>query len=348
MKSGLTIACAAKLHKNQLERHLELLERLDDVSRVCVVRNAPLSDRLSKLEQHPFGKGSLPGEVWGLLSGLDKLYQTQSVDWTLGFNPVPWGSLALLAARRRQVRTCLSLIGMDFLQIQKLWGRPFLEAVRRADAVTVTGRSMRARLMELGVSEGRIRILPHSVDLERFVPGTGEKTIDILAVGQLIRRKRMDLLIDAAKILKGRGQRVSVAILGKGPLEDELKRQAVANGVADRVEFLGYCDDVESVLSNARVFTLASEWEGVPFAMMEAMAAGLVPVVTDVGTIADWVDSGRNGVVLGAHDPEQLANAWQVALGSQGDAMRHQLLDERARLGFEQGAQVWRDIFSQG
>ncbi len=88
----------------------------------------------------------------------------------LGFNPVPWGSIALAAANRHRVRTCLSLIGRDYQQVQSFWGYPFRHALRQASAVTVTGGLMIDGLKRLGVAESRLHVLPHSVDLNRFSP----------------------------------------------------------------------------------------------------------------------------------------------------------------------------------
>lgn len=350
MSRGLTLLCAAKLHENQLERHLELFEHVDEVKRVLVVRRGPLPTRLSKLENYNFEPSTRPQEALRLALRVRKLIADEGVDWVIGFNPVPWGSIALAAAKMARIRTCLSLIGMDYLQVQRPWGLPFLEAVRRADAVTVTGHKMREGLRSRGVSPKKIHILPHSVDVGRFSPREVEKKYDVLSVGQLIERKRMDVLIDAVAVLARNGLTLRVAVLGRGPLEDTLKERAFRKGVSEQVEFLGYRDDVEAVLSSAHSFCLASEWEGVPFAMMEAMAAGLVPVVTDVGTIADWVTTGENGLVVPVGDVAALSEALR-RLFSNGGAeltrLRARLLSERDRLGFESGANVWREILTR-
>jgi glycosyltransferase involved in cell wall biosynthesis len=112
---------------------------------------------------------------------------------------------------------------------------------------------------------------------------------------------------------------------------------------------LGYRNDVEAVLASARSFCLASEWEGVPFAMMEALSAGLVPVVTDVGTINDWIRPGENGCLVPVGDASALARTWENLFAKDGSELarlRQTVLAERDRLGFMAGANVWRDIFS--
>lgn len=348
MPRRLTVLIAAKLHANQLERHLELFEYIEEVERVLVVRHAPAGERLSKVENQTFAPGGRPLEAVRMVKKVGSLLRSQEVDWVVGFNPVPWGSLAFAAARAARVPTCLSLIGMDFLQIQKLWGRPFLAAIRRADAVTVTGQRMVDGLVALGVEEKKIRVLPHSVDLARFTPQAGDKRYEVLSVGQLIGRKRMDVVLDAVSLARIRGRDLRVGILGRGPQEEALRRQAQALGVSDLVDFLGYRNDVEAVLGQARSFCLASEWEGVPFAMMEAMSAGLVPVVTDVGTIRDWIRPGENGHIVPVGDADALSRAWLSLFadgGAEFERLRSGVLAERDRLGFIAGTNVWRDIF---
>lgn len=340
---ALTLAVAAKLHENQLERHLELFERMPQVERVFLVRRGELSGRLRKLETRTFAKGSLPLELVRFAGTLDELLSRERIDWVVGFNPVPWGSLAWAVARRHQVPCCLSLIGLDYLQLHEAWAFPFRQAVARAQRITVTGRSMKEGLKALGVDGDKVTILPHSVDLDRFAPRRNLGAREIIAVGQLIARKRMDVLIDAVALCKERGKPRRLTILGRGPLEAALRAQVQRLGVEDWVEFVGHVDNVEEFLAGARVFSLASHWEGVPFALMEAMAAGLIPVITDVGTIADWVRHEHNGLVVN-RSAEAFADHWERALTPAGETLRATLLAERGRLGLEQGVSVWQTV----
>lgn len=345
MTGGLSILCAAKLHKNQLERHLELFQYIPEVKRVLVVRREGLESRLDKLEDRPFSPGHVALEMAGMTRAVSRVLRREGADWVVGFNPVPWGTLALAAAKISRVPTCLSLIGMDFLQLQRPWGWPFLQAVRQADAVTVTGGSMQRRLVELGVAKAKVKILPHSVDLQRFKPGGAIKRWDVVTVGQLIDRKRMDVLIHAMSLLKSRKQPARLAILGRGPKEPELRALCGRLDVEDCVDFLGYRDDVETVLGQARTFALASAWEGVPFALMEALASGLVPVMTRVGTIEDWIEDGRSGLLVDVDRADQIADAIALTLSEKGEEMRARILENRAQLSFEHGAAVWREVF---
>jgi glycosyltransferase involved in cell wall biosynthesis len=348
-ESSQTVVVAAKLHANQLERHLELLERLETVGRILVVRHEPLPKRLQKIENFDFRGGSVPMSALRMLRRLEEVLSTQQVDWVLGFNPVPWGSLGHLVARRYGSRSCLSLIGRDFLQLQEPWALPFLQAVRKSDRVTVTGAKMAEGLAKRGVDPHGIHVLPHSVDIERFRPLPIEKRFDVVSVGQLIRRKRMDVLIEATRLLALRGLRLRVGILGKGPEEAALRAQIARAGLADQIELLPYRNDVENLLAEAQAFVLASEWEGVPFALMEAMATGLVPVVTNVGTISDWVTHGKNGLLVPVGDAQALARSFERLFGPQSEdlpRLAQTVRDERARLSFDSGVEVWRKILT--
>lgn len=348
----LTIVCAARLHAHQLERHLELLERSDAVGRIIVVRHEPLPERLSKIENRNFGGRSLPLRAFRMFETVREVLRSERVDWVLGFNPVPWGSLAAWAAQQSQTSVCLSLIGRDALQITEPWALPFRRALARARAVTVTGQRMGDDLARFGVSPERVHVLPHSVDLTRFRPRAANEPLpafDVISVGQLIRRKRMDVLVSAVALARDQGAPVRLAILGRGPEKEPLERLARKLGVEALVTFLEYRSDVEVALRSARAFALVSEWEGVPFALMEAMATGLVPLVTDVGTISDWVRQGENGLIVPVANAAAVARSLIQLFHSDVEdraRMEKVILNERGRLSIDAGVRVWEEILT--
>ena len=343
MARGQTILISAKLAAHQLERHLEPLARSENVERILVVRHEPVSERLSKVENVTFSDSGTARNLGRMHRTIQQTMRAERVDWVIGFNPVPWGSIGAVAAMRRGVPTVLSLIGSDFRQLNRPAARPLWLVLKRADHITVTGARMRDGLLAEGVPESRVHVLPHVVDTERFAPGADPPTFDIVSVGQLIHRKRMDLLIEAVRILRVRGLRATLGILGQGPLEGELRTLIQRSGLTDQVTLLGYREDVESVLQQGRIYALASEWEGVPFALIEAMSAGLVPVVTDVGTIDDWVTNGENGRLVPPGDPTALANALEHLLRNE-DSYRRQrtrALEIRQQLSLDVGIAFW-------
>ena len=345
----LTILCAAKLAPNQLERHLEPLNRLEAVGRILVVRHEALPERLDKLENLPFSDGGTVRNAVRMFQSVSTLLDREKVDWVLGFNPVPWGSIAGAAAIRKGVNLLLGFIGRDFKQIMTPLGAPLWPVVRRATVITVTGERMRQGLVGRGIEGARIRTLPHFVDTERFKPSASELDFDVVSVGQLIERKRMDVLIDAVALLRDRGLFVRVGIAGEGPLRSALEARIVDRKVGDRVELLGFRQDVEAVLRRGRVFALVSAWEGVPFALVEALCVGLVPVVTDVGTIVDLIQENENGHFVPVGDAAALAAVLERVLTdpSHRERLRKAALAAREVLSLEQGVVFWRRLLTE-
>jgi glycosyltransferase involved in cell wall biosynthesis len=158
----------------------------------------------------------------------------------------------------------------------------------------------------------------------------------------------MDVLIDAVAALKGRGRRMTLAILGDGPLRAELAARIERLGVNDRVTLLGFRNDVEAVLKQARIFALVSDWEGVPFAMIEAICSGLVPIVTDVGTIADWISDGHNGRIVPVGDVNAAAATIERLLDDEAhyQQLRKVALAMRDSLSLSRAVEFWREALS--
>ncbi len=115
---------------------------------------------------------------------------------------------------------------------------------------------------------------------------------------------------------------------GEGSLLGECRELTARLGVSDRVYFAGLCRDVAELLSACDIFALASDWEGVPVAVIEAMAARLPVVATAVGSVAELVETGVTGVLVPAGDAPALAGAMADLAG---DAERRRGMGERAR-----------------
>lgn len=115
-----------------------------------------------------------------------------------------------------------------------------------------------------------------------------------------------DLLAAARQVMDG-PQPVRFVIIGQGPLEDDLRRRHTELGLGPSVEILGYRADVARITAAADLFVLASHHEGLPVAVMEAMAAGVAVVATDVGGLPEAVDHGRSGQLVPVGRPDLLA-----------------------------------------
>jgi glycosyltransferase involved in cell wall biosynthesis len=112
-------------------------------------------------------------------------------------------------------------------------------------------------------------------------------------VGRLVPIKRVDLLIDAVAQARATGVDVQLVIAGDGPLRPTLEARAAPLGSA--VRFLGFRGDLPAIAAGSDVAILTSDSEGTPVALIEAAAAGLPAIATDVGGVRDIVDDGVTG-----------------------------------------------------
>jgi glycosyltransferase involved in cell wall biosynthesis len=344
MTQKLTVLCAARLQEQQLERHLEPLQLLDRVERILLVRHAPAGTRLSKVEHIGFADRGTAVNTVQMFRAVDETLRKERVDWVLGFNPIPWGSVAWAAARRHSVRVAQCLLGSDYERLMHPLAKPLWHPLRAANAVTVPGKRMRRGLIEHGVAADHIHVLPHAIDTERFRPGNVSPDYDIVFVGQLVPVKRVDVLIDAVAQMRGRPR---VAIVGEGSLREAHAERIVQHGLADRVELLGFRSDVEHVLQRARIAVLTSESEGLPFAMIEAMACGLVPVVTDVGAVGDVITDGVNGRLVAKPDPRAFAHILDELLADDASLahLRSGALQIRDSFSMPSAVAFWSELF---
>ena len=134
----------------------------------------------------------------------------------------------------------------------------------------------------------------------------------LLAVGRLDRYKGVIELLKAARILIDEGIRIRVRLAGEGPQREALEEAAREMGIQDNVDFLGWVPlfpDLQQEYRSTDVFVLPSYTEGFPKVVLEAMCNGVPVVATRVGSLADIVRDGRNGLLVEPRNPVGLAGA---------------------------------------
>ena len=168
-------------------------------------------------------------------------------------------------------------------------------------------------------------VLIHGIDVEQVAAarstragvraelGLTEDDVVIGAVANLRREKgHQDLLAAAVQVTSAR-PRARFIVAGQGPLEAELRAEVATLGLTGHVTYLGFRADAWRVMSAFDIFVLASRFEGLPVALMEARALGLPVVATRAGGLAEHVVDGVDGVLVAPQRPEELA-AGLVAL----------------------------------
>ena len=129
----------------------------------------------------------------------------------------------------------------------------------------------------------------------------------VLTVSRLSHEKGIEVLIAAARIVRAVRQDVRFVIVGDGPKRAELEGTAERLGLSAIVRFVGFLDDVGTALSAADLFCLPSHSEGMPNALLEAMAAGRPICATAVGGVPEAIEDDRNGLLVRPGEPDALA-----------------------------------------
>lgn len=145
----------------------------------------------------------------------------------------------------------------------------------------------------------------------------------IVACGRLTAQKNFGLLIDAFDCICDDFPAYMLEIYGEGPLAEQLQMQIGRLGRNDRISLMGRTDNVPNALKDASLFVLSSDFEGLPNALMEAMALGLPVISTDCsgGGARALIDDGKDGLIVPCADVEALSQAMRDSL-SHPDAMR--------------------------
>ena len=223
-------------------------------------------------------------------------------------------------AREARLPVVLKVHGSDVLQMDQYPGRRrgTIEALRRADRVVAVSRDLAQKVVTLGASEDRVRLIYNGVDDGVFFPGDRSAArarlgLDsarplILFVGNLLAVKAPDLLIEAAGQLTDRGIDFQLHVIGKGPLRDTLERQAVDRAVPTIFHGTVAHACLPDWFRAANLLVLPSRSEGVPNVLLEAAACGTPFVATRVGGVMEVADLGANRLVP-PEDPVALADA---------------------------------------
>lgn len=172
-----------------------------------------------------------------------------------------------------------------------------------------------------GVPRSKVIGIPNGIDTARFKPppgfDAGEVKRELLGgeytmvanVARLVPQKGQRYLVEAAALVAATHPDVRFALVGDGPLRDEIMELARAHGIADKIVITGIRTDVPHILAASDVFVLSSMWEGMPLSLLEAMAAGCPAVATDVGGVAEVLKHGEVGLMVPPADPAALAAA---------------------------------------
>jgi len=229
--------------------------------------------------------------------------------------------LATRTARRLGMRVVWTEHGPLPPPLVRFW--PALRLYRRsagdASAIVCISTAVERDLARHGLARSTLHVCrngislpetpsPDTRDAVRASLGLAGDALVVAAVGRLSWVKGLRHLIDAVPLVLRCQPTAQFLIIGDGPDRPELEALATARGVTNHVRFTGHRDDVTRILAAVDILALPSLSEGLPFAAMEAMAAGVPVVASRVGALAELLDEGRAGVLVRPASAEALAS----------------------------------------
>ncbi len=237
-----------------------------------------------------------------------------------------WRDLAYLAvAKAFGARVVYQVHGgalpAQFFAGNRILTRFLRWTLRLPDRVLVLGQGEQGAYRRF-VPEQDVTALPNGIDVRPFagvptVQSMPDAPLRLVYIGRIAREKGLYETLQGMRLAQELGVDTRIAIAGAGSEEPRLRRYAQALGIASRVCFVGpvFGTDKVKLLAGADAMLLASYAEGLPYALLESMAAGVPVIATPVGAIPDVVSDGIHGFLVPPRDGKAIAEALAVMAG---------------------------------
>nr|WP_318381074.1 colanic acid biosynthesis glycosyltransferase WcaL [uncultured Enterobacter sp.] len=250
-----------------------------------------------------------------------------------------FGPAGVTAAKLRElgvisgkIATVFHGIDVSHREVLNHYTPEYQQLFRRGDLMLPISDLWAGRLKNMGCPPEKIAVSRMGVDMSRFTlrpVKTPGRSLQIISVARLTEKKGLHVAIEACRLLKARGVDFHYRILGIGPWERRLRTLIEQFELDDVIEMPGFkpSHEVKAMLDDADVFLLPSvtgadgDMEGIPVALMEAMAVG-IPVVSTVHSgIPELIDADRSGWLVPENDAQALADRLAAFSGMQGQEL---------------------------
>ncbi len=316
MKFNIVSTC--RMGAGTFEAKFKPLSLCKDVDKIVIVRKEPgpaipkVHYRvLPKICQNPLMNMLITPFV------IMREVKRHNAKFILAYHYVPHFYLAFIASIFTGTPYILGQTGSDAekLALKPLKGVFLRMVVRKAVFLNVPGNKSLNFWTSIGFNN--VQILHSSIDTDYYVPSEVKKEYDFIYIGRLEGYKGVYRIIEAMKSLVDKNPALSLAIVGYGSQEDDLKQMAEEYGLAGNISFQGFQKDTRSWFYKSRIFVMASDNEGLPCALMEAMSCGLICITSLVGNIADILIDGETGFSFQPTDVDRLCYLMEYAFEHQ-------------------------------
>ncbi len=199
---------------------------------------------------------------------------------------------------------------------------------KRADHLIAVSKSVKRFMLQFGIAKGKIVVIPNAIEIDSSTGHAADHTgLMIGTIGALNKQKGQTYLIQAFKKLTESLPKARLEIIGDGSEREKLLADINELDLESRVQLLGKIDKPRKYLESWDLFVLPSLSETFGLVILEAFAAGVPVVASDVGGISELITNGKNGYLVPPADSEKLAKA-----------VSHLLVEKKARESLTQEA----------
>jgi glycosyltransferase involved in cell wall biosynthesis len=236
--------------------------------------------------------------------------------------------------------------------------------MKKADKVVAVSQVLADEMKQQGISSTRMHIIDNGVNLERFANQRGDNDLRksfgldgnhklFGTIGSLTEEKGHVYLIEAAQQVTQKYPECRFLIVGDGRQRQVLEERTADLGLSDKVIFTGSRKDVPEILAMLDAFVLPSLKEGLPMALLEAMASKVPVIATSVGAIPQVLENGINGLLIPPKNSDSIAEAINTML-SDGNSAKEMALrgfekvrdHYSAKIMFEKYLTVYHDLMA--
>ena len=258
---------------------------------------------------------------------LKKHLETNAYDVCHTHFVIPTGPVAMWVKRRYGIPCVITAHGSDVegynekisLKVMHRLLRPAWRKIVRGAYAVVAPSDYMLKLMEREMRGGKYVRIPNGLDVEKYRADSGAAERRILLMGRMQKAKNFQTVFRAVSMIpdeKWRDWRVDV--LGDGPYREELEKLCAALGIGERVEFHGWVEndspEQHGFLRRAAIYISASHFENCPMAVLETIAAGCYPLLSDIEGHRQFFRAGADRYFFPAEDAEALKARLEMLL----------------------------------
>ncbi len=309
-----TILITAGLSDYKLQTKIVGLVENDLIENIILVRKNKLkyTDKIINISP-PVGikKITILFEIWRLLTLL-KVSRSRNIDAIIGIQLIAHGISAVIAGKLTSTHCIVCPIGKDIHSYldKFIYSFPIKWSIKNSNMIAFMGPKSKEILLEQNIPNKKLIELKNYHDPALFRIDNKPKFYewDFIYIGQIIKRKNIDLIIHATHKVKKRYPNILFAIVGDGPIKPELEKLSNSLNLNRNIKFLGFRNDINTLLNTSHIFILASEIEALPAAAIEAMHCGVPSILTNVCDIPGIFIHEYNALLIPPYNSDALAD----------------------------------------